>query len=110
MSFIEESARGFIIKVFVQPRSSKNKIEGIYGDALKIKLTAPPVAGAANKMCIEFLAKSIGAPKSTVEVLSGHSSRTKRILFHYIDDKASASERARYRRLIESRLITKKIS
>lgn len=110
MSFIEESARGVVVKVFVQPRSSRNSIQGIYGDALRIKLKAPPVDGAANKMCIAFLAKAIGVPKSTVEVLSGHSSRTKRILFHCTDDNASAVQRSRLKRRIESALIPKENS
>ena len=105
MSFITESPRGFIINVFVQPRSSKNSIEGVHGDALKIRLKAPPVGGAANKMCIEYLAKSVGIPKSSVEVLSGHSSRTKRILIHSTGDTASAAERTRHKRLLESRLL-----
>jgi uncharacterized protein (TIGR00251 family) len=110
MSFIKESPRGVVVKVFVQPRSSRNSIEGIHGDALKIRLKAPPVDGAANKMCISFLAKCIGVSKSTVEVLSGHASRTKRILFHYTDDNASTAQRARYKRQIESRLITEENS
>ncbi len=106
MSFIKESSRGIVVKVFVQPRSSRNSIEGLHGDALKIRLKAPPVDGAANKMCISFLAKCVGVPKSTVEVLSGHASRTKRILFQYADDNASTAQRAGYKQRIESRLIT----
>jgi uncharacterized protein (TIGR00251 family) len=55
-------------------------IAGLHGDALKIKLTAPPVDGAANKMCIEFLSKWVNISKSAVEIISGHASRTKRVL------------------------------
>ncbi len=110
MSFIEESSRGLIATVFVQPRSSKNKIEGRHGDALKIRLKAPPVGGAANKMCIGFLARSIGVPKSTIEILSGHAGRTKRVLIPFPGDTASAPQRTRYRRLIESRLLPEEIS
>ncbi|MBL7179254.1 MAG: YggU family protein [Desulfobacterales bacterium] len=80
---IKENARGIIFKVFVQPRSSKNMIAGLHGDALKIKLKAPPVDGAANKMCIEYLAKCLNLPKSSLEILSGHASRTKRILVRF---------------------------
>lgn len=76
----KDHPRGLAIKVFVQPRSSRNAIIGLHGDAVKIKLTAPPVGGAANKMCIEFLAKHLKLPKSSVEILSGHSSRTKQVL------------------------------
>ncbi len=109
MSLIEESSQGFTVKVFVQPRSSKNRIEGRHGDALKMRLKAPPVGGAANKMCIEFLAKSIGVPKSAIEILSGHSSRTKRVLFHFPDDAASPAQRTCYRRRIESGLFPEEI-
>ncbi|MBW1752297.1 MAG: DUF167 domain-containing protein, partial [Deltaproteobacteria bacterium] len=50
---IQENSDGITFKVYIQPRSSKNMIAGLHGDALKIKLKAPPVDGAANKMCIE---------------------------------------------------------
>jgi len=66
-------------RVFIQPRSSKNQVAGLYGDALKIKLTAPPVDGEANKMCIKFLAKLLSVSKSAVEIVSGQTSRNKTI-------------------------------
>ena len=84
--FLKETSDGITFNVFIQPRSSKNSIVGIYGNALKIKLTAPPVEGAANKMCIEFLAKQLGVAKSTLSIISGHSSRNKRILIKYDDN------------------------
>jgi len=55
-------------------------LAGRHGDALKIKLTAPPIEGAANKLCITFLAKRLELPKSSLEIVSGHTGRTKRIL------------------------------
>jgi len=67
-------------------------ISGIYGDSLKIKLTAPPVEGAANKMCVSFLAKRLGVPKSAVEIISGLSSRKKRILVRYDSDSAETGK------------------
>ena len=82
MNFIRTHPNGLVIKVFVQPRSSKNSIVGPHGDALKIKLTAPPVAGEANRLCIEFLAKCLGFPKTALEIISGYSSRTKQVLVH----------------------------
>ena len=54
-------------------------IVGLHGDALKIKLTAPPVDNAANKMCIALLAKALKLPKSAFKIISGQTSRTKRI-------------------------------
>ena len=80
MLWIQETPDGVIFKVIVQPRGSKNEIVGLQGDALKIRLTAPPVEGAANKMCIEFLAKSLKVRKSDVEIVRGQGSRTKKML------------------------------
>jgi len=81
MTFIQHHPRGVLFKIFVQPRSSKNQISGLYGDSLKIKLTAPPVAGAANTMCVKFLAKCLDVPRSSLEIISGHTRRTKQVLF-----------------------------
>ncbi len=105
MQFVQENAQGLTLKVFVQPRSSKNMIAGLHGDAIKIKLTAPPVDGAANKMCVNYLAKCLNVPKSSIEILSGHSSRTKRLYVHYKKEKESAGlEPERIKRLLASLL------
>ncbi|MGB6011466.1 MAG: DUF167 domain-containing protein [Desulfobacterales bacterium] len=103
MQFLKETTQGIVLKVFVQPRSAKNMIAGQHGDALKIKLTAPPVDGAANKMCIQYLAKFLKVPKSTIEIISGHSSRTKRLLLRYDNEKnGGGSEQKRIRSVIAS--------
>jgi len=82
---------GLVLKIFVLPRSSKNMLAGRHGDALKIKLTAPPVEGAANKMCITFLARRLGLPKSSLEIVSGHAGRTKLILVRPKNGKLDAA-------------------
>ncbi len=106
MPFLQEKSNGIMLKVFTQPRSSKNMIAGLHADALKIKLTAPPVDGAANKMCIEYLAKWLKVPKSSIEIVSGHRSRTKRLLLRYKDEKnAAGAEAARIRSLISSLIL-----
>jgi len=111
MEFLKETSQGIVLKVFVQPRSAKNMIAGQHGDALKIKLTAPPVDGAANKMCIQYLAKFLKVPKSSLEIISGHSSRTKRILLRYGNGKNTGrSEQKRIRFLIDSVLNLTKTS
>ncbi len=89
-------------KVFIQPRSSKNMITGIHGDALKIKLTAPPVDGAANKMCIKYLAKCLNIPKSAIEIISGLTSRSKVILFKYDNLQNRESQCKKIKSSIES--------
>jgi uncharacterized protein YggU (UPF0235/DUF167 family) len=84
-------------------------IAGQHGDALKIKLMAPPVDDAANKMCIQYLAKWLKVPKSSIEIISGHTSRTKRLLLRYKNEKnASGAEQKRIRSLISSQLVLKK--
>ena len=90
MISIRKHPRGIVFKVFVQPRSSTNRIVGVYGDALKLSVTAPPVSGAANQMCIKFLAKQLAIPPRLLEIISGHKGRTKKILLH--SDQANASE------------------
>jgi len=65
------------INVYVQPRSSKNEIVGMHGDALKIRLTAPPVDNAANTALIEFIAGKVGVPKANVRVVAGATNRRK---------------------------------
>ncbi len=83
MLYFRESPEGIIFKIYVQPRSSKNKIAGLLGDALKIKLTAPPVDGAANDMCVRYLAKCLSVSGSRLEIVSGHTGKTKYILLKY---------------------------
>ena len=85
--FYSEIPDGFLIKIFAQPRSSKNQLSGTHGNALKIKLTAPPVGGAANKMCIDFLSKVLKVPKAALEITSGHSGRTKQVSVHVRSSK-----------------------
>ena len=78
--WIRETPDGVIFKAAIQPRGSKNEIVGLKGDALKIRLTAPPVEGAANKMCVEFLAETLKVKKSDVEIIRGQASRSKKVL------------------------------
>jgi len=63
--------------VRVQPRASNNEVAGVYGAALKVRLKAPPVDGAANDALVLFLAETLGVGKRSVRIVSGESSRTK---------------------------------
>ena len=65
------------IKIKVEPRSSKTGIVGPYGNALKVKLTSPPVEGKANKELIEVLARELKVKKKDIEIVSGQSSKNK---------------------------------
>ena len=66
-----------LLKVYLQPKSSKNEIVGAYRDGIKIKVTAPPVEGKANEVLIRFLAKELNVSPSSIEILKGHHSREK---------------------------------
>ena len=76
---IVEKAGSVTFKVRIQPRASRNELVGEYGDALKLRITAPPVDGKANELCCRFLADLLDVPLSSVEIVSGESSRDKMI-------------------------------
>jgi uncharacterized protein (TIGR00251 family) len=76
---IQANDQGITFWLAVQPRAAKTAIVGLHDKALKIRLTAPPVDNAANKQCIEVLAKALGRPKSTIEIVSGQTSRQKQV-------------------------------
>jgi uncharacterized protein len=73
------TGNAIVLNLHIQPRASKNQICGKQDNALKIRLTSPPVDGAANKLCREFLADLLDVPKSAVEIISGEASRHKRV-------------------------------
>jgi uncharacterized protein len=74
---LQESGGPVTFAVKVHPRAKKNAITGELGDALKLSLTAPPVDGRANSACIDFFAKFLNVPRSSVTIASGHGSRNK---------------------------------
>jgi hypothetical protein len=74
---IHESHQGVSFAVKVHPRARKNAITGELGDALKLSLTTPPVEGRANEGCIEFFARLLQVPRSSVTIASGQTSRNK---------------------------------
>jgi hypothetical protein len=65
------------LTVRVQPRASDSRVTGVHGDALKVRLMAPPVDGAANEALVELLAGTFGIPTRAVTIVAGMSSRTK---------------------------------
>ena len=70
---------GVEIAVRVQPRASRSEIVGVHDNALKVRVKAPPVEGAANDELTKLLAKKLKVPRSSVEVVRGHTARSKRI-------------------------------
>ena len=102
MLLIREHPEGIIFKIFVQPRSSRNQIVGVHGDALKVKVTAPPVGGAANRMCLNYLAKCLGSPPFLFEIVTGHNSRTKQVLLRSEHLPASEKEKQRLKVCVQN--------
>jgi len=74
---ISETETGVTFAIKVHPRAKKAAITGELGDALKVSLTAPPIEGRANDACIEFFARILKVPRSSVTIASGAGSRNK---------------------------------
>lgn len=80
MPFLTDTPAGAVLNLRIIPRAHKNAIQGELGDALKIRLCAPPVEGAANAALVEFLSDTFSIPRARVQLLAGATSRNKRIL------------------------------
>ena len=90
MSFFEDKDNCIILNVRVVPRASKDAIQGIMGNALKIRIQAPPIEGKANAHLIKFLSKHWKIPRASIEILSGKTGRNKRIRILYPTDELRA--------------------
>lgn len=77
---IKETKDGLIVNIKISPNSKKNEIIN-EGDFTKIKITAQPIDGKANKALIEFLSKNFKIPKTSIKILKGETSKEKTILF-----------------------------
>src|SRR5687767_12763458 len=77
--FVSPSARGAVVSVLVQPHAAKDAIVGVHGNALKVRVQAPPVEDRANKAVERLIAAALGVPRARVSVISGRSARHKRI-------------------------------
>ena len=76
-AYIEPTSSGVVLRVFVAPRSATTKVLGLHDGMVKVALTAAPVEGAVNKALVAFLAKMLGASKSSVTIIAGETSRKK---------------------------------
>lgn len=82
---LRQTDAGVEVFLYIQPRASRNKVVGLQGGELKVALTAPPVDGAANKACCLFVAKLCSLPRGCVRIITGETSRHKRLLLEDAD-------------------------
>jgi uncharacterized protein (TIGR00251 family) len=90
---VGERPGGVRFSVRVQPRARASVVDGVHGGALKVRVAAPPVNGAANEALVEFLAEALGVRPRAVRIVSGSAARTKMVDVDGIDA-------ARVRRLV----------
>ncbi len=86
-AYLRPSGYGVVLRVRVQPRSSRESVTAETGEFLKVRVNAPPVEGAANEACRKFLAEFFGIENRRVEILSGLKSREKCVLLRGVDEE-----------------------
>ena len=86
-----ETPEGVVLNVRAQPRSSRAGIDGLIGDAVKVRIRCAPVDGKANKELVETLADEFGLAKSSVVFKSGETSKQKRILLRGVSAASVAA-------------------
>jgi uncharacterized protein (TIGR00251 family) len=92
VNWLQQAADGsFVLNLHIQPGAKRSEIAGLHGDALKIRLAAPPVEGRANAALIAFLAEQLHVPKAAVSLEAGASSRRKRVRIEGADAAALAA-------------------
>ena len=77
---VQDTKAGAVLTVHIQPKASTTECVGFHGDAIKIRVAAPPVDGAANDELIRFLARQLSIPAASVQIQSGANGRHKRVL------------------------------
>jgi uncharacterized protein (TIGR00251 family) len=75
--FFLPTSQGYILRLTVVPGAQRTQVVGLYGDRLKLRLAAPPEKGAANRELIDFLARCLNLPKSSLKLTLGAQSRSK---------------------------------
>ena len=83
----KETKDGLIIKLRIAPNASKNEIIKSDDGSVKVKITAPPIDGKANKALVEYFSKIFKIPKSYIEIIKGETSKDKTILIKNSKDK-----------------------
>lgn len=86
MTWLKTSKDGVVVSIHLTPRAKRDAIEGLHGDALKVKIKAPPVDGKANDYLLKFLAGKLSVPRINVTLVRGETSRDKQILVTGLDE------------------------
>jgi uncharacterized protein len=81
---------GVRIALHVQPRASRTEMVGLHGDAIRVRLAAPPVDGAANEALVRYLAERLGVARKAVRLVSGSSGRRKAVEVHGVEPEEAA--------------------
>jgi uncharacterized protein (TIGR00251 family) len=76
-----------VLNIRVIPRSPRTRVDGTRGDAILIRLAAPPVEGAANEALVAFLSEALGIPRRDITLLAGEKSRDKRVRIAGLDQE-----------------------
>lgn len=79
VSAVTPLLNGLVLRLYIQPKASRDQIVGLHGDELKVAITAPPVDGQANTHLIKFIAKQFRVAKSQVVIEKGELGRHKQI-------------------------------
>lgn len=88
MSWITATKTGVMLSVHACPRAAQDQVQGLHGDAVKIRLRSPPVDGKANDALIAFLSQMLAVPARDLIIVSGHSARRKRVAIAGVTEAA----------------------
>lgn len=81
---IKQTPDGIVVNLKISPNAKKNEIIKD-GDIIKVKITAQPIDGKANKALVEYLSKNFKIPKTSIKILKGETSKDKTVLFETTD-------------------------
>jgi uncharacterized protein len=98
MPFLKETRTGIELDLHVQPRARKPEVAGLHGQALKIKVSAPPADGAANAAVLDLIAELFQVPRNRVQLIAGAASRSKRV---HVDGLSLAGATARLEEVLK---------
>lgn len=91
---MQDGRNGVVLTVHVQPKASRTECIGVHGNALKIRVSAPPIDGAANDELVRFLAECCVVPPGSISIHAGAKSRFKRVIIKGITAEAVLAQLA----------------